>query len=275
MKSVSIPIENYNIDVSSPEQRWRNNVNDNLRGLKNKPRNAQSIPNFNVKLQKIDVNQSQVLLTDDNGFFATSFVQFFETIPNPQDQYSNSAIREIKMKVGVNAYAPDTGGYSPVVGISDFTIDFYVSFVLLNATNGNILTSFTDGAFVNNRMLTIPFTVTVPSSNPLQLTIEAPKSFRLSDTITNRTFFEGSPIFTTDPTKITQNQYENLTNQDNFMCGFVGFNQTQYNALSTQNQDQFNDLFNLGIGGVQQLFGVGVDFSLSYFGIGASYQPTS
>jgi hypothetical protein len=275
MKSISIPVNNYNIDVATPEQRWRNSINKDIKGLKNKPRNSQSIPNINIKLQKIDSTQEQTLLTATSGFFSTSFVQFFELLPSPLIHFKSSLIRDITMNIAVSSYAPDTGGYSPVVGRTSFTIDFYVSLVLLDATNGNILTAFTDGLFVSNALMTIPFTFSIPSSDPLKFTIESPKSFRLSETVTRLTdVVTSAPNFTTNPTKITQAQYNKMTNQNNFLCGFVGFNNSQYNALSSANKDQFDDLFRLGIGGSQQLFGVGVDLSLSYFGVGATFEST-
>jgi len=261
-------------ETKSSQYRFFDNVKKKLQqGVLNTP----NIASTKIRIQPININQPQRLVYPELGFYISSFFTSVDSLPNPEQFYKLSQIREVGMSVGIIADAGDLGGYSPPVGISNFSIDFYLSLVLVEAINGNVVAGFFtsgDNPYVIGRIFSVPFTFTFSTVEPLAFTITSPvKNFRLSDTV-NRTFVAGTPDFRTDPTKITTAQYNQLTTKNNILASFFGWNDDQYLLLSAANKLLFDDFFNKGIGVApndSQLFGIGVEVSFTYFGIGATF----
>jgi hypothetical protein len=261
-------------NVKSKQYQFFDKVKENLQqGVLNTP----NIASTKIRVQPINVNKPQNLLYPELGYYLSSFFTGVDSLPNPEQFYKLSQIREVGMSVSIIADAGDLGGYSPPFGITNFSIDFYVSLVLVEAINGNAVAGFFasgDNPYIIGRLVTIPFTFTFSAVEPLAFTIANPvKNFRLSDTV-NRTFVAGSPNFTTNPTKITTEQYTQLTTKNNILFSFFGWNDDQYLLLSAANKLLFDDFFNRGLGVAPndfQLFGIGVEVSFVYFGIGATF----
>lgn len=261
-------------NVKSKQYQFFDKVKENLQqGVLNTP----NIASTKIRVQPINDNKPQNGLFPELGYYGSSFFTGVDSLPNPEQFYKLSQIREVGMSVGIIADARDFGGYSPPVGITNFSIDFYLSLVLVEATNGNAVARlFTsdDNPYIIGRLVTIPFTFTFSAVDPLAFTIANPvKNFRLSDTV-NRTFVVNMPDFSTNPTKITTVQYNQLTTKNNMLASFFGWNDDQYLLLSAENKLLFDDFFNKGIGVApddSQLFGIGVEVSFVYFGIGATF----
>lgn len=283
MKSLSIPIENYNIDVSEPQERWQNSVNNKLKDITRKPRNVAGNSYKKLYFQELDRTQtvSQQTLESQSGFYSISGDFFFpfnyNYLPKPQ-KLAN--INSVLLDVNVVANIMDDGGYSPPGGISDFTIDFYLSLYVFEVTSGNLYPSLlsTDSLqrFETAKMVSIPFTFSISASDVLGFTISnSSRQFNLFDTI-NRSNVAGTqtPDFTTDSTKITPAQLELLTTNNTTLVSIFGYDETQYTALSAANKSLFDDMFNLGLGGgTLNLVGLGVESEINYFGTLASFVP--
>lgn len=283
MKSLSIPIGNYNIDVSEPEQRWQNSVNNKLKDITRKPRNVAGNSYKKLYFQELDRTQTafQQALENQNGFYSISGDFFFpfnyNYLPKPQ-KLAN--INSVLLDVNIVANIMDAGGYTPPVGISNFNIDFYLSIYVFEVSNGNLYPSLlsTDALkrFEKAKMATIAFTFSILASDPLGFTISNPsQQFNLFDTFNRSTnIVTGQPDFTTNPTKITPEQLTFLTTENTNLVSIFGYNETQYTALSLANKALFDDMFNLGLGGgTINLVGLGVEGEINYFGTLASFVP--
>jgi hypothetical protein len=283
MKSLSIPIENYNIDVSEPQERWQNSVNNKLKDITRKPRNVAGNCYKKLYFQELDRTQTvfQQALESQSGFYSISGDFFFpfnyNYLPKPQ-KLAN--INSVLLDVNVVANIIDAGGYSPPGGISNFTIDFYLSLYVFEVTDGNLYPSSLSTDILKRfeiaKMVSIPFTFSILASDPLGFTIGNPsQQFNLFDTA-ERAIIDniGSPDFTTNPTKITPAQLELLTTNNTTLVSIFGYNETQYTALSAANKSLFDDMFNLGLGGgTLNLVGLGVEGEINYFGTLASFVP--
>jgi len=269
-------INNALQDVRNPETKFLNRIHEKLN--ENNYTNASVIPTLTLDLVELNSLKPQTnLINIGDGFFYTTFLQGQNFLPRPITNYKTNSIKDINLALNVFVDAPDTGGYTPPVGITDFVIDFYVSLHILAISDGNLFSSRINGGVVNSRALTIPFRLNISALNPLRFTItNSARSFRLSNYIESRGWLNGQPDFTTNPTRITQSQYNQLLNQDNMLLTMFGFDLGQFNALSASNKLLFDDFFNNGIGSfpnTTQLFGFGVQATINYFGLLASYVP--
>lgn len=265
---------NYLIKTGSDEKKWVESVSTTLRDLQKKPRNPYTVNSVSLQVQAINKNAPQRGLTGEFGFWGSTFLTNVQLLPNPAEALKMRQIEEIVLSPSLACFAPDLGGYSPPSGISDFTIDFYLSLLFLPADNGNItgLLDLTDEE-ITSRAITIPFSFSFLASSPVNFTVADPvKTYRLSE-VFDRPFLGSIPNFNTNPTKITPGQFSRLASSATFVGSFFGWNNTQYTALSAANKDWFDDFFNLGLGGSSQAFGIGVNLSFSYFGLASAYLP--
>lgn len=240
--------------------------------------NSSTVPNINLQLIKYEPNQvvgGGASLNAKEGFYFATFIQGYNLLPQPSFNYKLNNIKDITLSINIFADADDIGGYSPPV-ITDFSIDFYLSMHLLPASEANIYTSkVANKGVINSRAMSIPFTFNFFASDPLLFTItNSNQQFNLSNTIPSRNIIgpDAVPDFNTNPTQITQNQYNLLTSSNVSLLTMFGWNESQRASLSVNNRQLFDELFN-ETAPVTSKFSIGVNASLSYFGQTASFTP--
>lgn len=276
------PLDSYLSDTRSPGDKMVSNLVKNVRSLTENPINSTTVPSVTIRLQNLTPAAiPQIQLLSELGFYTTSFFRNQSTpLPAPTNQYKTTLINEIQLFTNVTAEAPGLGGFAPIVGVTDFTLDFYLSLWLFRADNGNITTQFLANILDDEsiRLMCIKYTFNFFALDQINFTISnSSQSFRLRDTLISR---PTGPDFTTDPTKITVDQYNRLVNNDNILFNMFGFDGTQFSALSLPNQDLILFLFgddsiydpSTGVGSAA--FAINVNAAISYFGVTAAYTPT-
>jgi hypothetical protein len=276
------PLDSYLSDTRNPGDKMVSSLIKNVKSLTENPINSTTVPSLTLRLQNLaPLSTPQIQLLEESGFYTTSFFRNQSNpIPAPTSQYKTALINEIQLFTNVTAEAPSLGGFSPIVGVTDFTLDFYLSLWLFRADNGNITTQFLANILDDEsiRLMSIKYTFNFFALDQPNFTISnSSQSFRLRDTIPSR---PSGPDFTTNPTKITVDQYNRLVNSDNILSNMFGFDSTQFSSLSVPNQDLILFLFgdssiydpSTGLGSA--IFSINVNAAISYFGITAAYAPS-
>lgn len=271
MQCVSHPVDTYKTNTQSETGQFLRQVRQLMidkRRNKNTP-NSVCIPITFVPLEAINIAGLQ----DDLGFYYTSFIT--SVIPLPKTKtYKINNISEIILSINIFCVPPDLAAGFFASPSTDFSIDFYLSLVLVPQVDGNIFSQFANGIFLQNRLMTIQFTFSFTTAEPTFFTVTAPsREYQLSDTIAGRENDTGSPDFTSDPTKIQQRQYEQLITSDNILLATLGYDNAQYLALSAGNKSFFDVMFKDGGAGSPPYFAVGIHGSLTYFGMQANFNP--
>lgn len=276
------PLNSYLSDTRSPGDKMVSNLVKNVKSLTENPINSTTVPSLTLRLQNLTTaSEPQTQLLSELGFYTTSFFRNpSNPLPAPTNQYKANLINEIQLFTNVTAEAPSLGGFAPIVGVTDFTLDFYLSLWLFRADNGNITTQFLANILDDEsiRLMSIKYTFNFFALNQPNFTISnSSQSFRLRNTIASR---PRGPDFTANPTRITVEQYNRLVNNDNILSNMFGFDSTQFAALSAPNRDLilflFGDysIYNPATGVGSAIFAINVNAAISYFGVTAAYTPS-
>jgi hypothetical protein len=267
-------LDNAYQDTRDPQVRFLSKVKTDNDKRKFENTNSSIISNTVLDILKVSTT-APAFLTDDSGFYYSTFLSGRSTIPNPLEDLKTANIQDIVLSISTYAdFLEFPLGYVPPV-ISNFSLDFYLSLLIATTQTGNYSETFINGGGADVRAMSIKFTFNFFLNNELNFTITQPnRSFRLSDTISGRQVTSnGFPDFTSNPTKLTQAQYEKLKTNKTQLFSMFGYDGGQYSALSTNQQQLIDEFFlNDPLLGIR-IFGIGVDATISHFGSLASYVP--
>jgi hypothetical protein len=278
------PLNDYLIDSRSPDQKMVSGLVSDIKDLKGNPINSPVNPTLTLELQNLVNGVPQIPLSSNEGFYTTTYFKNKYHFLPAVSQYKTNLVNQIQLTTNVVAYAQDISGFSSIGGVTDFSLDFYVSLWLFRADTGNVYTQFSSSllADASVRLVTIKYTFNFFASDQLNFTIDnSVQLLRLNDFIGTRTLIGGIPDFSTNPTKITKVQYDRLVNNNNLLANMIGYDSTQFTALSANNQNLIYALFgnyltyDPSTGAGLSIFSIYANSVLTYFGITASYTPAN
>jgi hypothetical protein len=288
-QTILLPTDNALMDTRDPQTKMVVKLVNDIKEIKNNPINSPLVASINLELQNLNFSEffapaPQVFLTPELGFATSSFFRNkINPLPAPT-QFKGNVINEIQLRTFAVIGPFEALGFMPVVGVTDFTLDFYLSLWLFKADFGNIESQRTTSTLDDSsiRLMCIKYTFNFFASDQLAVTITNPtQSFRLRDSIPYRQIITALPDFTSDPTKITDYQYQRISENDNILANMFGYDINQYNALSAANQNLILTLFGdysvydpiVGTG--RAILPVFVSAIITYFGINSAYTPAN
>ena len=280
MKTISSPISSYNLNTDSPDKRWREDINNQMKDMTRKPRNMNAVSSQTISsrnFKDFPIYQGGAFDYENvKGFFFPSSGDVFiiDGILYKPSNFKLALINDITLDLAINYSSVNTGGYFGAPA-TDFSIDCYLPLLMFKTNQMNLVPLY-QGEFDFDAQFICPkFTLSFTVADPLGWTSDRFKySLKLSDTVDRFRDGNGQPTFTdADRNKITPAQFKSLTENDFLVQSSFGYDRDQYNALSVANRDFLFDLF-VDAGAGSPVFDLSnIELTFTHYGVGASYQP--